>query len=192
MVREMEATDEEVLVQRAARGDEDAFAVLLNRYKGMMYSMAYRLMRDPGRAEDMAQETFIKAYAALPGFRGQSKFSSWLYRICYNTCISELRKRKPEVELDEAMAVDIDGPVEAYRTKGIQEVVQDEVSKLPDDYRVAITLYHFNGLSYEEIAQMTREPMGTVKAHIHRARAVLKTRLPERVGWENLKEVMLQ
>ncbi|MBM3323284.1 sigma-70 family RNA polymerase sigma factor [candidate division WOR-3 bacterium] len=192
MVREMEATDEEVLVQRAARGDEDAFAVLLNRYKGMMYSMAYRLMRDPGRAEDMAQETFIKAYAALPGFRGQSKFSSWLYRICYNTCISELRKRKPEVELDEAMAVDIDGPVEAYRTKGIQEVVQDEVSKLPDDYRVAITLYHFNGLSYEEIAQMTREPMGTVKAHIHRARAVLKTRLLERVGWENLKEVMLQ
>jgi RNA polymerase sigma-70 factor (ECF subfamily) len=192
MVREMEATAEEALVQRAARGDEDAFAVLLNRYKGMMYSMAYRLMRDPGRAEDMAQETFIKAYAALPGFRGQSKFSSWLYRICYNTCISELRKRKPEVELDEAMAVDIDGPVEAYRTKGIQEVVQDEVSKLPDDYRAAITMYHFNGLSYEEIAQMTRKPMGTVKAHIHRARAVLKTRLLERVGWENLKEVMLQ
>jgi RNA polymerase sigma-70 factor (ECF subfamily) len=188
----MEATAEEVLVQRAARGDEDAFAVLLNRYKGMMYSMAYRLMRDPGRAEDMAQESFIKAYAALPGFRGQSKFSSWLYRICYNTCISELRKRKPEVELDEAMAVETEGPVEAYRTKGIQEVVQDEVRKLPADYRAAITLYHFNGLSYEEIAQMTRKPMGTVKAHIHRARAVLKTRLLERVGWENLKEVMLQ
>ncbi len=192
MVREMEATAEEVLVQRSARGDEDAFAVLVNRYKGMLYSTAYRLMRDPGRAEDMAQETFIKAYAALPGFRGQSKFSSWLYRICYNTCISELRRRRPEVELDEAMAVQVDGPVEAFRAKSIQEVVQDEVRKLPDDYRAAITLYHFNGLSYEEIAQMTRKPMGTVKANIHRARAVLKTRLVERVGWENLKEVMLQ
>ena len=192
MSRPMESTSEEALVSRSARGDEQAFGVLMERYKGMLYSMARRLMKDPGRAEDAAQESFIKAWAALPGFKGESKFSSWLYRICYNTCISELRRRKPEVELDEAMAVDIDGPVEAYRTKGIQEVVQDEVSKLPDDYRAAITMYHFNGLSYEEIAQMTRKPMGTVKAHIHRARAVLKTRLLERVGWENLKEVMLQ
>lgn len=188
----METTAEEALVSRSARGDEQAFAVLVNRYKGMIYSTAYKLMRDPGRAEDAAQDTFIKAYAALPGFKGQSKFSSWLYRICYNTCISELRKRKPEVELDEAMAVSVGGPVETFRTKNIQAVIQDEVGRLPDDYRAAITLYHFNGLSYEEIAVMTRRPMGTVKAHIHRARALLKTRLLERVGWENLQEVMWQ
>ena len=192
MVNEVETTAEEALVSRSAAGDEQAFAVLVNRYKGMIYSTAYKLLRDSGRAEDAAQETFIKAYAALPGFKGQSKFSSWLYRICYNTCISELRKRKPEVELDEAMAVSVDGPVEAFRTKDIQSVIQDEVSKLPDDYRAAITMYHFNGLSYDEIAQMTHKPMGTIKAHIHRARSVLKTRLLERVGWDNLKEVMLQ
>jgi len=192
MVNEVETTAEEALVSRSAAGDEQAFAVLVNRYKGMIYSTAYKLLHDSGRAEDAAQETFIKAYAALPGFKGQSKFSSWLYRICYNTCISELRKRKPEVELDEAMAVSVDGPVEAFRTKDIQSVIQDEVSKLPDDYRAAITMYHFNGLSYDEIAQMTHKPMGTIKAHIHRARSVLKTRLLERVGWDNLKEVMLQ
>jgi RNA polymerase sigma-70 factor (ECF subfamily) len=192
MVDNVEATSEETLVSRAARGDEQAFAVLVNRYRSMLYSMAYKLLRDPGRAEDMAQETFIKAYAALPGFRGQSKLSSWLYRICYNTCISELRKRKPEVELEEAMGVETSGPVEEFRTRDIQAVIQDEVSKLPDDYRAALTLYHFNGLSYEEIAQMTRKPMGTVKAHIHRARAVLKNRLLERVGWDSLKEVMWQ
>jgi len=79
-------------------------------------------MKDPGRAEDAAQESFIKAWAALPGFKGESKFSSWLYRICYNTCISELRKRKPEVELDEAMGVPVDGPVKEFRNRDIQAI----------------------------------------------------------------------
>jgi RNA polymerase sigma-70 factor (ECF subfamily) len=131
-------------------------------------------MGDAGRAEDVAQESFI-SWAALPGFKGESKFSSWLYRICYNTCISELRKRRPEVELDEAMAIPVEGPVQEFHNRNIQAAIQEEVSKLPDDYRAALTLYHFNGLSYEEIAKLTHRPMGTVKAHIHRARAALKT-----------------
>ncbi len=192
MLGHVESTSEVVLVSRSARGDEQAFGVLVERYKGMLYSMARRLMKDPGRAEDAAQESFIKAWAALPGFKGESKFSSWLYRICYNTCISELRKRKPEVELDEAMGVSVEGPVKEFRNRDIQTTIQEEVSKLPEDYRAALTLYHFNGLSYEEIAKLTHRPMGTVKAHIHRARAALKTRLLERVGWDNLKEVMWQ
>ena len=107
MDEHVDATPEEALVSRSARGDEQAFGVLVNRYKGMLYSMACRLMKDRGRAEDAAQESFIKAWAALPGFKGESKFSSWLYRICYNTCISELRKKRPEVELDEAMGVPV-------------------------------------------------------------------------------------
>jgi RNA polymerase sigma-70 factor (ECF subfamily) len=192
MVEYVESTSEEVLVSRSARGDEQAFGVLVERYKGMLYSMATRLMKDRGRAEDAAQDSFIKAWAALPGFKGESKFSSWLYRICYNTCISELRKKRPEVELDEAMGVPVEGPAQEFRNRDIQATIQDEVSKLPDDYRAAMTLYHFNGLSYEEIAKLTHKPMGTIKAHIHRARAVLKTRLVERVGWDNLKEVMWQ
>jgi len=188
----LDTAPEDALVSRSARGDEQAFGVLVERYKGMLYSMAYRLMKDRGRAEDAAQESLIKAWAALPGFKGESKFSSWLYRICYNTCISELRKRRPEVELEEAMGVETTGPVEECRNRDMQTVIQDEVSKLPDDYRAAVTLFHFNGMSYDEIAEMTHKPMGTVKAHIHRARALLKTRLLERVGWENLKEVMWQ
>jgi len=183
---------EEALVSRSARGDERAFGVLVERYKGMLYSMARRLMKDPGRAEDAAQESFIKAWTALPGFKGDSKFSSWLYRICYNTCISEMRRRKPEVELDEANGVPVEGPAQEFRNRDIQTTIQDEVRKLPEDYRAALTLYHFNGLSYEEIAKLTHKPMGTVKAHIHRARSVLKTRLLERVGWDSLKEVIWQ
>jgi RNA polymerase sigma-70 factor (ECF subfamily) len=190
MVEHVDTTSEEALVSRSARGDEQAFGVLVDRYKGMMYSMAYRLLRDPGRAEDAAQDSFIKAYAALPGFKGQSKFSSWLYRICYNTCISEIRKRKPDVELDEAMGVAVEGPAEEFRSRELAAVVQQEVAKLPDDYRAAVTMYHFNGLAYDEIARLTGKPMGTVKAHIHRARSLLKTRLLERVGWDSLKEVM--
>ena len=192
MDEHVDATPEEALVSRSARGDEQAFGVLVNRYKGMLYSMACRLMKDRGRAEDAAQESFIKAWAALPGFKGESKFSSWLYRICYNTCISELRKKRPEVELDEAMGVGVEGPAEEFRNRDIQAVIQEEVSRLPDDYRAALTLFHFNGLSYDEIARLAHKPMGTVKAQIHRGRALLKARLLERVGWDNLKEVMWQ
>jgi RNA polymerase sigma-70 factor (ECF subfamily) len=188
----VESASEEVLVSRSARGDEQAFGVLVERYKGMLYSMAYRLMKDRGRAEDAAQESYIKAWAALPGFKGESKFSSWLYRICYNTCISELRKKRPEVELDEAMGVGVEGPAQEFRSRDIQAVIHDEVSRLPDDYRAALTLFHFNGLSYDEIARLAHKPMGTVKARIHRGRALLKARLLERVGWDNLKEVMWQ
>ena len=192
MDEHVDATPEEALVSRSARGDEQAFGVLVNRYKGMLYSMACRLMKDRGRAEDAAQESFIKAWAALPGFKGESKFSSWLYRICYNTCISELRKKRPEVELDEAMGVGVEGPAEEFRNRDIQAVIQEEVGRLPDDYRAALTLFHFSGLSYDEIARLARKPMGTVKAQIHRGRALLKARLLERVGWDNLKEVMWQ
>lgn len=192
MFEHVESVPEEALVSRSARGDEQAFGVLVERYKGMLYSMAYRLMKDRGRAEDAAQESFIKAWAALPGFKGESKFSSWMYRICYNTCISELRKKRPEVELDEAMGVGVEGPAQEFRNRDIQAVIHDEVSRLPDDYRAALTLFHFNGLSYDEIARLVRKPMGTVKAQIHRGRALLKARLLERVGWDNLKEVLWQ
>jgi len=192
MFEHVESVPEEALVSRSARGDEQAFGVLVERYKGMLYSMAYRLMKDRGRAEDAAQESFIKAWAALPGFKGESKFSSWMYRICYNTCISELRKKRPEVELDEAMGVGVEGPAQEFRNRDIQAVIHDEVSRLPDDYRAALTLFHFNGLSYDEIARLVHKPMGTVKAQIHRGRALLKARLLERVGWDNLKEVMWQ
>jgi len=181
---------EEALVRRSARGDGRAFGLLVEKYRGMVFSTAYRILGDSARAEDAAQDTFIKAYAALPGFRGQAKFSSWLYRICYNTCISIVRKKRPEVALDEAQAVSLGGPVEEYRQRSVRELVLAEVAGLPADYRAVLTLYHFNGMSYDEIARLTRRPMGTVKAKIHRARALLRKRLLERVGWEELKEVM--
>lgn len=190
MTSKMDASVDVALVRRAARGDERAFGVLVEKYKGMIYTTAVRLLNDRAQAEDAAQESFIKAYAALPGFRGDAKFSSWLYRICYNTCISMLRKRRPEVELKEEMSPSIGGPEADFRTRDLRAVLEQEVAALPDEYRAALTLYHFNGMSYDEIAAATRRPLGTIKAKIHRARALLRRRLLERVGWEELREVM--
>jgi len=188
--RDVNADTEEVLVRRSARGDERAFALLIEKYKGMLFSMSLRLTGDSGLAEDAAQESFIKAYAALPGFRGQSKFSSWLYRICYNTCISMLRKRGPTVDLDEAAAVSVPGPADGFRQDEVRQAIQSELMALPDGYRQMLTLYHFDDLTYDEIARLVRKPMGTVKAEIHRGRAMLRERLIQRVGRRELAEVM--
>jgi RNA polymerase sigma-70 factor, ECF subfamily len=190
MLEKLTTSSEDVLVDRSIRGDQRAFGLLVERYKHMIYTTAVRLLRDTHQAEDAAQETFIKAWTALPGFEGRSKFSSWLYRVCYNTCISILRRRRDDVELEPDTATAPDCPADDFRNKDIQAVLEQEVAALPADYRTAVTLYHFDGLSYEEIARMTRRPMGTVKATLHRARALLRTRLVERVGWDSLMEVM--
>jgi RNA polymerase sigma-70 factor, ECF subfamily len=190
MGRDVDVSTEDALVKRSIRGDERAFALLVDRYKAMLFSMSYRLLGDSGLAEDAAQESFIKAYAALSGFRGQSKFSSWLYRICYNTCISMLRRRKPSVELDEAMSVSIAGPADNFQREDARQAIEVELKGLPDGPRQLLTLYHLNDLSYEEIAKLVRKPMGTVKAEIHRGRQMLRERLVERVGWRGLQNVM--
>lgn len=192
MVREVEPAVEEALVKRASAGDERAFAILIERYKAMIFSLAYRLMPDRARAEDAAQETFIKAWAALPGFQGRSKFSSWLYRICHNTCMSELRRKRPEVALDAAAAVGVAGPEEDFRRNEVQAALDEEIRGLPEQYRAVVSLYHLAGQSYEEIAAITGRPLGTVKVMLFRARAMLRDRLVARLGRQRLKEVMWQ
>lgn len=94
------------------------------------------------------------------------------------------------MKLEEAAGVGVEGPADEFRSRLLGQIISEEVARLPDDYRSAVTLYHFNGMTYEEIAGLTRRPMGTVKAQIHRARAILKARLVERVGWESLRQVM--
>lgn len=192
MVSEAESTAENALVRRAAAGDEQAFALLIERYKAMIYALSYRLLPDRARAEDAAQETFIKAWAALPGFQGKSKFSSWLYRICHNTCISELRRNRPEVALDKAVELGTPGPAEAYRLNEVRLALEQEINRLGDDYRAVVSLYHLVGQSYEEISRATGRPLGTVRVMLHRARAMLRDRLVERFGRERLSEAMGQ
>lgn len=182
------------LVARVQRGDQRAFEMLVVKYQRRIERLIARMIRDVDLVEDIAQETFIRAYRALPGFRGESAFYTWLYRIAVNTAKKAMigLRRDPlltEAALgggteddDGAQAVDRDltdgeTPESALASRQIAETVNEAVAALSEDLRQAITLREIEGLSYEEIAEMMDCPIGTVRSRIYRAREAIATRL---------------
>jgi len=162
------------LVGKAQGGDTEAFSVLVERHQHLVFNLAYRFMRDSGTAEDMAQEAFIKAFRLLRGFRGDCSFSTWLYRVTVNICLTELgRWRKhPEVSLD--WNRDGHGVTQPDESPDLPELIRGCVEQLPERYRAIITLYYLREIPYEEIAQIMQIPMGTLKTWMHRARHQLR------------------
>ena len=162
------------LVQRTRAGEVEAFSELVRRHERIVFNLAYRFMRDNALAEDMAQESFLKAFRLLHGFRGDSSFSTWLYRVTSSVCLTELsrRKRRGEVELtpshEDAAATD---PEE---TSDMPELVRRCVTQLPDRYATIVSLYYLQEVPYEDIAETMRIPMGTLKTWMHRARLQLR------------------
>ena len=189
-----EASTDEQLVVRAQAGDQRAFELLVRKYQHKIVQLVSRLVGD-GDAPDVAQETFIRAWRALNGFRGQSAFYTWLYRIGINTAKNYIvsRGRRPaDQDIDVADAElyghtehlsDVETPEASLLTEEIRNAVADTIAKLPPDLRKAITLRELEGLSYEEIAEVMECPIGTVRSRIFRAReaidAVLKPLLDE-------------
>ncbi|MEY3465666.1 MAG: RNA polymerase sigma factor RpoE [Gammaproteobacteria bacterium] len=180
------------LVQRAQRGDTGAFNALVVKYQHKVVKLVQRYVRNPAEAEDIAQEAFIKAYRALPRFRGDSAFYTWLYRIAINTAKNSLaaRARSPlEFELDrpegeesrelQARMKDTATPEALVLTEEIRSTVNAAMEKLPEDLRTAIVLRELEGLSYEEIAASMDCPVGTVRSRIFRAREAIDARLRE-------------
>ena len=180
------------LVQRVQRGERGAYDLLVLKYQHKVVKLVMRYLRDPADAEDVAQEAFIKAYRALPQFRGDSAFYTWLYRIAINTAKNALasRDRSPisyELDLqnpDESNDVigrlrDPDTPEGLALTEEIRATVNDAIEALPEDLRTAIVLRELEGLSYEEIAQSMDCPVGTVRSRIFRAREAIDRRLRE-------------
>jgi RNA polymerase sigma-70 factor (ECF subfamily) len=168
-----EANDLE-LVEMTKLGHTEAFSELVRRHQQMTYNLAYRFMRDPALAEDMAQEAFLKAFRLLKGFRGDSSFSTWLYRVTCSVCLTELgrRKRRGEVELkpvhyNTAAVHPSDG-------RDLPEHIRRCVTKLSDRYAEIVTLYYLKGISYDEIAESMDIPMGTLKTWMFRARKQLR------------------
>jgi RNA polymerase sigma-70 factor (ECF subfamily) len=170
------------LVERVQKGDKGAFDLLVLKYQHKIVNLIMRYVRDPELALDIAQEAFIKAYRALPRFRGDSAFYTWMYRIAVNTAKNHLaaqRRRPMDVELDlqdpeqydlHAKLKETDTPEGLALGNELKETVERAIAALPEDLRTAIVLRELEGMSYEEIAQTMDCPVGTVRSRIFRAR----------------------
>ena len=180
---------DEQLVERVQRGDKNAFNLLVRKYQHKVVNLVARYVNNPGDVPDVAQEAFIKAYRALPTFRGESAFYTWLYRIAVNTAKNYLTSqgRRPpssDVEADEAeyygggeALQEVATPENLALTDEIKRTVFTAIEALPEDLRTAITLGEMEGLSYEEIAEIMDCPVGTVRSRIFRAREAIDKKL---------------
>ena len=174
------------LVERAQRGDKQAFGLLVQKYQRKLARLLSRFIRDPAEVEDVAQEAFVKAYRALPGFRGDSAFYTWLYRIGINTAKNYLvamgrrATTSTEVEAEQAEGLDegeqlrdINTPESLLLSSEIAQTVNATIEKLPEELRRAIQMRELEGMSYEEIAEAMNCPIGTVRSRIFRAREAI-------------------
>jgi len=177
------------LVRRVQRGERDAFDVLVLKYQHKLMKLISRYIRDPSEVLDVAQESFLKAYRALPNFRGESAFYTWLYRIAINTAKNHLvsqGRRPPDADVDSTDAEQLEGesdlkdygtPERQLLKEEIRATVEKAIEELPQDLKTAITLRELEGLSYEEIAEAMDCPIGTVRSRIFRAREAINRRL---------------
>jgi RNA polymerase sigma-70 factor, ECF subfamily len=183
------------LVERAQRGDKHAFELLVAKYQRRLGRLISRFVRNAAEAEDVTQDAFIKAYRALPAFRGDSAFYTWLYRIGINTAKNHLvaqGRRAPtstpfdsddaEDFEDAALLHEVATPENELMSKQVVEVVNASLQELPDDLRTALTLREIEGLSYEEIAVVMNCPIGTVRSRIFRAREAIAANLRPLLG----------
>lgn len=180
---------DETLVQRVQQGDKKAFDLLVVKYQHKIIQLVNRYLKDAAEAQDVAQETFIKAYRALDSFRGESAFYTWLYRIAINTAKNYLvsrAKRSADYEIDIQDAElgpnapqlqGLETPETHLSNQDILNAITSAIDALPDEMRVAITLREFDGLSYEEIAEVMDCPVGTVRSRIFRAREAIDSKL---------------
>ena len=183
------------LVERAQHGDKHAFELLVAKYQRKLGRLLSRFIRNPTEVEDVVQEAFIKAYRALPSFRGESAFYTWLYRIGINAAknylVSEGRRPPTTTEFDSEEAEgfedaeqlrNINTPENELMSKQVAETVNKAMDSLPEELKIAITLREIEGLSYEEIANMMNCPIGTVRSRIFRARETIAEKLRPMLG----------
>ena len=182
------------VISRARRGEESAFAELLRRYRAPVFNLCLRMLKNRDDAEDVAQDVFIKVFGMLERYDERYAFRSWVFKIAANQCIDFIRKNRVKMQsLDEPVRYDGEeierqfpdenpNPEEDFETREIGALLLAITDELPPHYRSMIVLRHQEQLSYEEIAQVLDLPLGTVKARIHRARAMMKDKLKRRRG----------
>ena len=188
MMSKKEPTDKQ-LVERVKRGDKRAFDLLILKYQHKIISLVGRYLRDQDEVQDVTQESFIKAYRALPNFRGDSAFYTWLYRIAINTAKNQLvsrSRRPPDTDIDAddrefqdnyAVLKDNESPEDVLAMGQMESVISRAIGDLPEELKVAVTLREFEGLSYDEIAEVMECPVGTVRSRIFRAREAIEKKI---------------
>jgi RNA polymerase sigma-70 factor (ECF subfamily) len=177
--------DDQQLVTASKRGDQDAFAQLVQRYQRRIFNLVYRMLQQYEEASEITQETFLAAWQGLPSFRGDARFATWLYRIAYNCALKQLETRKRDQALQAALQAKqaLESPDNYERADAQidkherQTFVQEHLSHLPAKYRIVLILRHLQDMTYEEMAEILTMPVGTIKTHLFRARNLLKERL---------------
>jgi len=178
------------LLAKFKKGDQQAFELLVRKYKMTVYNTIYSIMGNAQEADDIAQEVFLKVYTKADSFKGESSFSTWLYRITVNRCVDELRRRKNKIisyetefnqeeklKLKDVLASRENDITEKLRRKELQDIIQKAMNSLPEKYRIILTLKEIEGLSYKEISQIMKISLAKVKIWLFRARQKLKGKL---------------
>lgn len=176
-----ELSDEE-LIQLVKMGQVDPFDELVRRHEVKIHNLCYKMLKNYDDAKDMAQETFLKAYRNMNKFDGRAKFSTWLYRIAVNSCLNFLKRQRPSEEIHENIFETLkDNPAERYKNKRMKELVYNAVAKLPNVQKTVFTLRALEDLSYQEIGEILKKPISTVKVNYHLAVKNLKNYLKGKI-----------
>jgi RNA polymerase sigma-70 factor, ECF subfamily len=172
----MSAITERELVERCRSGDEGAFQELVDRYKDLVFALIARTIQDRSRAEDLAQDVFLRIHRGLPYFRGEAHLSTWIYRIVANVCLQD-HHRPPALSLDDERTGVRVAPAAADRQFGdleLRDRLEKAIARLPPQYRLLIAAHYLDGVRYEDLAEALQLPLGTVKTQLHRARQQLR------------------
>jgi len=178
----MPQSDNEI-IERIRDGAKHYYTRLVDRYKDRAYTLAVRMLKNKEDAEEAAQDAFIRAYNALNRFEGKARFGTWFYRILYNVCLTRLGKRKEEfqrldyndnIDYNELESAFTASGYNEYETNDMIEFVKKTMEELPEKYQTILSLFYFQDLSHEEISEVTQLPIGTIKTHLFRARAILQ------------------
>lgn len=190
-----ELTDKE-LIESTLNGNDYSFSQLVNRYQDLIYTLSVRITKNEQIAEEVAQDAFIRAYKSLKSFEHKSKFSTWLYKIAYNLSLNALKKENrskeifsdrelPESEKSGMLSGNYQSLLDIADSENISQILAKCIDELPPEYGSVLTLFHLNQLKYEEIAEITGKPIGTVKSYIFRGRYLLRELIINRYEkWE--------
>lgn len=172
--------DDQMTVARVVAGHKDQFRLLVRRHERAVYGMGISFFRNAEDAADFTQEVFLKAFRNLAYFEGRSRFSTWLYKIAYNTAVNSVtRKREYRSLAEEDQVIDGDTPERSLLRAAAKEAVLDALTELPDRYRICVDLFFFYDRSYQEIEEVTGFPVNTIKSHVFRAKKLLRDKLED-------------